>query len=155
MNNKPELDYKRIMADSVRRELRKEDGELVEIKRADLDEVVRALLMGDRWMYGERPGEEDKYGGGPVRRAYILMVHPALFQYLHEIPGYISVYFYPDKSKLIDGEMGMIGNLRVAIDTSLQDYVINNGCSGIYHSIAFGSPSEEFDSKDYIVIKSR
>ncbi len=88
-----------------------------EITRADVDEVVRALLDNNAYTLLDNIEGEDKFGTAPVRDAYFALCSTNLSGNLDNVQGFIQKNQYPSPMNALRSEWGAIGNLRFLISS--------------------------------------
>ncbi len=88
-----------------------------EITRADVDEVVRALLNNNAYTILDNIEGEDKFGTAPVRDAYFALCSTQLTGDLDSVSGFIQKNQYPSPMEALRSEWGAIGNLRFLISS--------------------------------------
>ena len=87
------------------------------ITRADVDDVVRALLNNNAYTILDNIEGEDKFGTAPVRDAYFALCSTQLTGDLDSVNGFIQKNNYPSPMNALRSEWGSIGNLRFLISS--------------------------------------
>ncbi len=131
------------------------------LERKDIDSIVCHLLENSVLLYGEgKDGdtcEDVQFCGCRIRQAYLLKIHPALVQEVVDVAGFIGVKYYPSRKHVLPYEIGLIGNLRIIVDASLEKFVV----PAVPHehetfiSIAGGFGQGDLRHEDYLVVKSK
>jgi len=85
---------------------------------ADLDKAIRYLKGQNAKYMKEGIGASDKVGTGPVRKAFIGIVHPDVEYDLETITGYKSVSDYGSQEGIIEDEIGSYKNIRFVSSTN-------------------------------------
>jgi N4-gp56 family major capsid protein len=85
---------------------------------ADLDKAIRYLKGQNAKYMKEGIGASDKVGTGPVRKAFIGIVHPDVEYDLETITGYKSVSEYGSQEGIIEDEIGSYKNIRFVSSTN-------------------------------------
>jgi N4-gp56 family major capsid protein len=85
---------------------------------ADLDKAIRFLKNQNAKFMKEGMGASDGVGTGPVRKAFIGLVHPDVEYDLENITGYKSVSEYGSQAGLIEDEIGAYKNIRFVSSTN-------------------------------------
>ena len=94
------------------------DGDVpTEITRSDVDTVVRALLNNNAYTIMDNIEGEDKFGTGPVRRAYFALCNTNLTGNLDNVAGFLNEAQYPSPMNALNSEWGSIGNLRFLVSS--------------------------------------
>lgn len=84
----------------------------------DLDKAIRFLKGQNAKYMKEGIGASDKIGTGPVRKAFIGLVHPDVEFDLESITGYKSVSEYGSQEGIIEDEIGSYKNIRFVSSTN-------------------------------------
>jgi N4-gp56 family major capsid protein len=85
---------------------------------ADLDKAVRYLKGQNAKYMKEGIGASENVGTGPVRKAFIGLVHPDVEFDLENIAGYKSVSEYGSQEGIIEDEIGSYKNIRFVSSTN-------------------------------------
>lgn len=85
---------------------------------ADLDKAIRFLKTQNAKYMKEGISASDKIGTGPVRKAFIGLVHPDVEYDLESITGYKSVSEYGSQEGIIEDEIGSYKNIRFVSSTN-------------------------------------
>jgi N4-gp56 family major capsid protein len=85
---------------------------------ADLDKAIRYLKGQNAKYMKEGIGASEKVGTGPVRKAFIGIVHPDVEYDLETITGYKSVSEYGSQEGIIEDEIGSYKNIRFVSSTN-------------------------------------
>lgn len=85
---------------------------------ADLDVAIRMLKVQNAKYVKEGISASDGVGTGPVRKAFIGLVHPDVEYDLESISGYKSVSEYGSQSGVIPDEIGSYKNIRFVSSTN-------------------------------------
>lgn len=80
--------------------------------RADIDDVVRTLVSNDAYTLMDYQEGMDKFGTGPIRRAYAAMMDSDLIPELENVAGFISQAQYPSPAQTLPSEWGSVSNIR-------------------------------------------
>jgi len=84
----------------------------------DLDKAIRYLKGQNAKYMKEGITASDKIGTGPVRKAFIGLVHPDVEYDLEGITGYKSVSEYGSQEGVIEDEIGSYKNIRFVTSTN-------------------------------------
>lgn len=84
----------------------------------DLDKAIRYLKGQNAKYMKEGISASDKVGTGPVRKAFIGLVHPDVEFDLETITGYKSVSEYGSQEGVIEDEIGSYKNIRFVTSTN-------------------------------------
>lgn len=76
-----------------------------EITRSDVDEVVRTLLDNNTYSIMDAIEGQDKFGTGPVRRAFFALCSTNLTGNLDAVTGFIHTSQYPSPMNILDSEL--------------------------------------------------
>lgn len=84
-------------------------------------------------------GGEDKFGTGPVRRAFWALTHTDLIGQLDTVAGFLSVAQYPSPMNILDAEWGSISNFRYLLSSigSVATAASSNG-NNVYNIFCTG-----------------
>jgi N4-gp56 family major capsid protein len=88
-----------------------------ELTRADIDDVIRTLVVSNAKRISEVIEGENKFGTGPVRQAFFAMCHANLIPQLEQIDGFVSSAQYPSQMNILSAEWGSVSNLRFLISS--------------------------------------
>ena len=88
-----------------------------DLTRADVDDVVRALLGNNAYTILDNIEGEDKFGTAPVRDAYFALCSTQLTGNLDAVAGFIQKNQYPSPMNALRSEWGAAGNLRFLISS--------------------------------------
>lgn len=110
-----------------------------EITRADVDEVVRALLNNNAYTIMDNIEGEDRFGTAPVRDAYFGLCSSNLIGNLDAVDGFIQKNQYPAPMNALRSEWGAIGNVRFLVSSigSVTPAASNNGAD-VYNIFVTG-----------------
>lgn len=85
------------------------------LTKTDIDNVVKTLLGASGHMFMENIEGENKFGTAPVRPAYIALSHTDITTDLNNIQNFLSSSQYPAQNRPLDGEWGVVDNLRFLV----------------------------------------
>jgi len=88
-----------------------------DIELSDVQLAVRTLLDNDAYTLMDGIDGEDKFGTGPVRRAYFALCSTSLTPDLEGVDTFRHVNAYPAPNQALPSEWGSIGNLRFLISS--------------------------------------
>ncbi len=110
------------------------------MSRADVDEVIRALVLANAYTLADNIEGEDKFGTAPIRDAYFAMGSSQLIGDLENVTGFIPKAAYPSPMHALRPEWGSISNLRYLLSSigsvttagsMLDANVFNVFCTGL------------------------
>lgn len=88
-----------------------------ELTRTDIDTVIRTLVTANAKRIMDTIEGELKFGTGPVRQAYMAMMHSDLITDLEQVTGFISVAQYPSQMNILSAEWGSVSNVRFMVSS--------------------------------------
>jgi N4-gp56 family major capsid protein len=88
-----------------------------EIKRDDIDGVIRALRNNNAYRISDMIEGEDRFGTAPVRDAYFALGSTELIGTLDRIDGWISKVQYPSQMTTLKPEEGSVSNIRFLLSS--------------------------------------
>ena len=83
-----------------------------QLTRADIDQVVFALIGNSSRMISDNIEGEDRFGTAPVRQAYWVMTHSDILTDLENVDGFINTAQYGAQMNILNAEWGSVGNSR-------------------------------------------
>lgn len=115
-----------------------------EMTRSDVDGAVTTLLSANAYTIMDQIQGEDKFGTGPVRRAYFGLTHTDMAGSLglDNVNGFIHAANYPNNRNVLDSEWGSVGSVRFLI-SSISPFVTNGSSSArtVYNNFIIGMQS--------------
>lgn len=113
-----------------------------EITRTDINVMIRALLGASANMFLSGIQGEDRFGTAPVRNAYVALCHTDLTFDLQNIPQFRQAAEYPNQEYVMDGEWGVVDNLRFFVSAvgSITDNASSLGAD-VYNVFCCGKES--------------
>lgn len=117
----------------------------------DLDKAVRFLKSQNAKFMREGLSASDNVDTGPVRKAFIAIVHPDVEFDLESIVGYKSVSNYGTQAGLIEDEIGSYKNIRFVSSTNAKIWInattattagfkaTGGGSNDVYATLIFGA----------------
>ncbi len=87
------------------------------MSRADVDEIIRALVNANAYTLADNIEGEDKFGTAPIRDAYFAMASSQLIGDLENVTGFIPKAAYPSPMHALRPEWGSISNLRYLLSS--------------------------------------
>jgi len=90
-----------------------------ELTRFDVDSAVKVLRGANAMTVMDSIEGADKFGTGPIRRAYFGLTHTDMcgIQGLDSVQGFIHSANYPNNRNTLDAEYGSIGNVRFLVSS--------------------------------------
>ena len=83
-----------------------------ELTRADIDQVVFALINNSARMISDNIEGEDRFGTTPIREAFWVMANAGILPSLENVLGFVNTSQYPAKMNILHAEWGSVGNSR-------------------------------------------
>ncbi len=122
-----------------------------ELTRADLDLANTTLMSANAYTIMDQIEGADKFGTGPVRRAFFGLSHTDMCgsRGLDGVAGFIQAANYPNNRNTLDSEWGSIGSFRFLVSSIAP--TISAGSSGgstIYNNFMIGMQSYGIVNQD-------
>lgn len=115
-----------------------------EMTRADVDTAVTTLLSANAYTIMDAIEGADKFGTGPVRRAYFGLTNTDMCgsRGLDNVAGFLQAANYPNNRNILDSEWGSIGNVRFLV-SSISPTIVQGSAAAntIYNNFIIGMQS--------------
>ena len=118
---------------------RNEVAAAMKINRAEVKEAVRTLKGGEAKPLMTMVNPSTGFNTTPIGRTYVGIVHPDTTFDLDDATGWIPVEKYPNRSNIMDNEVGALSNVRFVETTNAKVFSSSgSGSIDVYATLIFG-----------------
>ncbi len=86
-----------------------------ELTLPDIQNVIRILQNNSAETLMNNIDAEDRFGTGPIRWAYLAMMHTNVIPNLEAVDNFLHASQYPSTQKVIQSEWGNVNNIRFLV----------------------------------------
>lgn len=115
-----------------------------ELTRSDVDTAVTTLLSANAYTIMDEIEGENKFGTGPIRRAYFGLTNTDMCgsRGLDNVQGFIHSANYPNNRNVLDSEWGSIGSVRFLVSSIAPTVVAGSSAAAtVYNNFIIGMQS--------------
>lgn len=88
-----------------------------QLTSVDIANTVAVLLSNDAMTIDAGIEGDDKFGTGPIRRAFFGMTHTDLTSTFEGVAGFFQVNQYPSPNRALPSEWGAVGSVRFLVSS--------------------------------------